>query len=102
MIWFGIFISGILNFFLKFLPLSFFDVSKINPKIKQLLTFVPSAVFPAIIFPGIFLDNDGNFDLENNPRILSSIIALIVAILSKNILSTIFAGLAVYWLIIFV
>lgn len=102
MIWYGIFISGILNFFTKFLSLSFFDAIKISPKVKQLLIYVPSAVFPAIIFPGILLDINGSFDLENNPKILASIIAIITAIISKNILSTIFAGLAVYWLIIFI
>ncbi|MSP10412.1 MAG: AzlD domain-containing protein [Pelagibacteraceae bacterium] len=102
MIWYGIFISGILNFFTKFLSLSFFDAIKISPKVKQLLIYVPSAVFPAIIFPGILLDINGSFDLENNPKILASIIAIITAIISKNIVSTIFAGLAVYWLIIFI
>ncbi len=102
MIWYGILISGILNFFTKFLSLSFFDAIKISPKVKQLLIYVPSAVFPAIIFPGILLDINGSFDLENNPKILASIIAIITAIISKNIVSTIFAGLAVYWLIIFI
>lgn len=102
MIWYGIFISGILNFLTKFLSLSFFDAIKISPKVKQLLIYVPSAVFPAIIFPGILLDINGSFDLENNPKILASIIAIITAIISKNIVSTIFAGLAVYWLIIFI
>jgi len=63
---------------------------------------VPSAVFPAIIFPAIFLDNSGLLDLENNPKILASIIAIIAGFLSKNIIATIFAGLASYWFLIFV
>jgi branched-subunit amino acid transport protein len=54
MIWYGIVISGILNFLTKFLSLTYFDTSKMNPFVKKILSYVPSAVFPAIIFPGIF------------------------------------------------
>ena len=102
MIWYGIVISGILNFLTKFLSLSYFDTSKMNPKVKLILSYVPSAVFPAIIFPGIFIDLNGSIDLENNPKILASIIAVIVGVLSKNILATIFTGLAAYWYLIFI
>tara|TARA_B110000259_G_C13802735_1_gene317386 strand:- start:92 stop:400 length:309 start_codon:yes stop_codon:yes gene_type:complete len=101
MIWFGIVISGILNFLTKFLSLSYFDTSKMNPRIRQILIYVPSAVFPAIIFPGIFIDINGGVDLENNPKILASVIAVLVGVFSKNILATIFAGLTTYWFIIF-
>ena len=101
MIWSGIVISGILNFLTKFLSLSYFDTSKMNPRIRQILIYVPSAVFPAIIFPGIFIDINGGVDLENNPKILASVIAVLVGVFSKNILATIFAGLAAYWFLIF-
>ena len=49
MIWYGIIISGILNFLTKFLSLSYFDTSKMCPKVKQILSYVHSAVFSAII-----------------------------------------------------
>ena len=73
-----------------------------NPRFKKILSYVPSAVFPAIIFPGIFMDNSGGLNLENNPKILASIIAIFVGVFSKNILATIFAGLATYWFLIFI
>tara|TARA_B100000768_G_C11093831_1_gene296110 strand:+ start:375 stop:683 length:309 start_codon:yes stop_codon:yes gene_type:complete len=101
MIWFGIIISGILNFLTKFLSLSYFDTSKMNPRVRQILIYVPSAVFPAIIFPGIFIDINGGVDLESNPKILASVIAVLVGVASKNILATIFTGLATYWFLIF-
>jgi len=102
MIWYGIIISGILNFLTKFLSLSYFDTSKMSSKIKQILSYVPSAVFPAIIFPGIFIDINGSLDLENNPKILASVIAVIIGVFSKNILATIFGGLTAYWFLIFI
>ena len=102
MISYGIVISGVLNFLTKFLSLSYFDTSKMNPRVKQILTYVPSAVFPAIIFPGILIDTNGDLDIVNNPKILASIIALIVGVFSRNIIATILAGLAAYWFIIFI
>ena len=73
-----------------------------NDRIREVLSYVPSAIFPAIIFPAIFLDNTGSFELMNNPKILAAIIATGVGIFSRSILATIFSGLASYWAIIFI
>ena len=102
MIWVGMIAAGILNFLSKFLSLNYFDASKMNPIVRQILAYVPSAIFPAIIFPAIFLSETGNLDLENNPKIYASIVAVIIGVLSKNIIATIISGLAAYWIIIFV
>ena len=102
MIWVGMIAAGILNFLSKFLSLNYFDASKMNPIVRQILAYVPSAIFPAIIFPAIFLSETGNLDLENNPKIYASIVAVIIGVLSKNIIATIISGLASYWFIIFV
>ena len=72
-----------------------------NKNTKIVLSYVPSAIFPAIIFPLIFLNNSGDLDLENNPKILAAIVAIIVGYLSKNVLATIFSGLISYWFLIF-
>ena len=73
-----------------------------NDKIREILSYVPSAIFPAIIFPAIFLDEMGTLQLNENPKILAAIIAMIIGILSRNILATIFFGLASYWTIIYI
>ena len=73
-----------------------------NDRIREVLSYVPSAIFPAIIFPAIFLDNSGSFLIENNPKIIAAIIATAVGIFSRSIIATIFFGLAAYWLIIFI
>ena len=102
MIWVGMIAAGILNFLSKFLSLNYLDASKMNPIVRQILAYVPSAIFPAIIFPAIFLSETGNLDLENNPKIYASIVAIIIGVLSKNIIATIISGLVSYWFIIFV
>tara|TARA_B100000614_G_scaffold222131_1_gene209751 strand:- start:240 stop:494 length:255 start_codon:yes stop_codon:yes gene_type:complete len=73
-----------------------------NNRVRDVLSYVPSAIFPAIIFPAIFLDDFGQLQLENNPKILAAGIAMIIGILSRSIIATIFSGLASYWFLIFV
>ena len=73
-----------------------------NDRIREILTYVPSAIFPAIIFPAIFLDNMGLIEFDDNPKILAAFIAMIFGIISRNIIATIFSGLLSYWTIIFI
>ena len=73
-----------------------------NDRIREVLSYVPSAIFPAIIFPAIFLDNSGSMQIEDNPKIIAAIIAMIVGVLSKNIIGTILSGLLSYWMIIYI
>tara|TARA_B100001113_G_C20579673_1_gene392598 strand:+ start:109 stop:360 length:252 start_codon:yes stop_codon:yes gene_type:complete len=72
-----------------------------NNKVREILSYVPSAIFPAIIFPAILLDDTGSLLLNDNPKILAGFIAVVIGIITKNILATIFAGLISYWFIIF-
>ena len=73
-----------------------------NDRIREILSFVPSAIFPAIIFPAIFINDTGSFQIEDNPKIIAAIIAVIIGIYSRSIIATIFSGLASYWFIIFI
>ena len=93
---------GLVTFFSRFLMIAILKKEMFTDRIREVLSFVPSAVFPAIIFPAIFLDTTGNLIIENNPKILASLIAVIVGVLSKNVIATIFGGLAVYWYMIFI
>ena len=102
MTWVTLIIAGIITYLLRFSMIALIKENSLSEKTKIVLSYVPSAVFPAIIFPAIFLDNSGLLDLENNPKILASIIAIIAGFMSKNIIATIFAGLASYWFLIFV
>jgi branched-subunit amino acid transport protein len=74
----------------------------LNEKTKKVLSFVPSAIFPAIIFPPIFLDSAGSIDIESNPKILASVFAIIIGYFTRSIIGTIFSGLISYWFLIFV
>ena len=100
--WGLIIYCGIITYLTRFSMIAILKKEMFNDKIREVLSYVPSAIFPAIIFPAIFLDNAGSFEFENNPKILAAAIAMIIGILSKNIIATIFSGLASYWFLIFV
>ena len=100
--WSLIIYCGIVTYLTRFSMIAILKKEMFNKKIRNILSYVPSAIFPAIIFPAIFLDDLGQFQLENNPKILAAAIATFVGILSRNIIATIFSGLASYWFIIFV
>ena len=100
--WALIIYCGLITFLTRFSMIALLKKEMFNDRIREVLSYVPSAIFPAIIFPAIFLDEWGFLQFENNPKILASIIAVIVGMLSKNIIATIVAGLAVYWFLIFI
>ena len=100
--WSLIVYCGVITFFTRFSMIFLLKKDILNNKSKKILSYVPAAIFPAIIFPPIFLDNSGSLDLENNPKILAAVIAILVGYNSKNIIATIFAGLISYWFLIFV
>ena len=100
--WALIIYCGLITYFTRFSMIALLKKEMFNDRAREILSYVPSAIFPAIIFPAIFLDDLGAFQFEDNPKILAAAIAMIIGILSKNIIATIFTGLASYWFLIFV
>tara|TARA_Y100001936_G_C16038223_1_gene649895 strand:- start:1060 stop:1374 length:315 start_codon:yes stop_codon:yes gene_type:complete len=100
--WALIIYCGIITYLTRFSMIAILKKEMFNDRLREVLSYVPSAIFPAIIFPAIFLDDLGQFQLEDNPKILAAAIAMIIGILSRNIIATIFFGLASYWFLIFI
>ena len=100
--WALIIYCGIVTYLTRFSMIAILKKEMFNNRIREILSYVPAAIFPAIIFPAIFLDNSGSFHFENNPKILASIVAVIFGMLSNNILATIISGLTAYWFLIFI
>ena len=100
--WSTIIYCGIITYLTRFSMIFLLKEDILNNKTKKVLSYVPSAIFPAIIFPPIFLDNAGSLDLDNNPKILAAIFAIIIGYFSKNIIATISAGLISYLFLIFI
>ena len=102
MTWLSIILAGILTYFTRMTMITLVNRDMLGDKIKAVLEYVPSAVFPAIIFPAIFINDYGLFVEINDPKIFAAVVAVIVGYLSKNIIATISSGLVSYWFLIFV
>ena len=100
--WTLIIYCGLITYLTRFTMIALIKKEMFNDRIREILSFVPSAIFPAIIFPAIFINETGLFQIEENPKILAGIIAMVIGILSRSIIATIFSGLASYWFLIFV
>jgi|TARA_B100000508_G_C11435250_1_gene265664 branched-subunit amino acid transport protein len=100
--WSLIIYCGIITYLTRFSMIALIKKEMFNDRIREILSYVPSAIFPAIIFPAIFINDSGLFQIEDNPKIIAALIAMIIGIFSRSILATIFSGLASYWFLIFV
>ena len=101
MTWLTIIISGIVTYFSRMAMVCLINREMLGPKVKQVLNYVPAAVFPAIIFPGVFFNDFGTLVAISDPKIYGAVVALVVGFYSKSIIATILSGLLSYWLIIF-
>ena len=102
MTWLSIIVAGILTYLTRMTMVALVSRDMLGDKIKAVLAYVPSAVFPAIIFPAIFINDYGAYIEMNDPKIFGALVAIIVGYFSRNVIATIFSGLLSYWIIIFV
>ena len=102
MTWLSIIIAGIITYFARMTMVALVSRDMLGDRIKAVLAYVPSAVFPAIIFPAIFINDYGSFIEMNDPKIFAAIVAIIVGYFSRNVIATILSGLISYWFLIFV
>tara|TARA_B100000945_G_scaffold320386_1_gene330321 strand:- start:1403 stop:1714 length:312 start_codon:yes stop_codon:yes gene_type:complete len=101
MSWLSVIIAGMLTYLTRTTMVTLINRNILSDKIKQVLSYVPAAVFPAIIFPAVFLNDYGNLVELSDPKIYGATFAIIVGYLSRNIIATIFSGLVLYWIIIY-
>ena len=101
MTWLSIIIAGILTYFTRMTMIALVSRDMLGDRIKAILAYVPSAVFPAIIFPAIFINDYGTFIEMNDPKIFGAVVAIVVGYFSRNVIATILSGLISYWIILF-
>ncbi len=102
MTWTSIFIAGLITYFTRMGMVTLIDKDIFNKNFRKILNYVPSVVFPSIIFPGVFLDDYGSFVTITDPKIYGALFAIIVGYFSRNVILTIISGLVSYWFIILI
>tara|TARA_A100000164_G_scaffold376586_1_gene413910 strand:+ start:90 stop:392 length:303 start_codon:yes stop_codon:yes gene_type:complete len=100
MSWTSVLIAGLITYFTRFSMITFVNSKMMSKKVRQVLSYVPSTVFPAIIFPAVFFNDYGNLVEFHDPKIFGILAAFIIGFFSRNVISTIFSGLLVYWILI--
>ena len=97
MIWATMAVSGLVTFLLRVSVIYQVKNSKLPGWLENILKYVPTSVFAALIFPAVFLGESGSLEFIGNPKILAALAALAVAILMKNVIITITTGMIVLW-----
>ena len=96
MIWTLMIIAGIITFLMRYSLIAIIKPESLSVTTKKVLTYVPSAVFPAIIFPVVFLNKNQSLQF-NTYEVYAFICALIIGYFTKNTILTIVTGLVSYW-----
>ena len=69
MTWTSIFIAGLITYFTRMSMVTLIDKDIFNENFRKILNYVPSVVFPSIIFPGGLLDDYGTLVTITDPNI---------------------------------
>jgi branched-subunit amino acid transport protein len=72
MTWLSIIIAGLLTYFTRMAMIALVGREMLSERVKEVLAYVPSAVFPAIIFPAIFINDYGKFVEIHDPKIFAA------------------------------
>lgn len=96
-LWLILLASGLLTFLTRLSLIVLLEKTKLPPAAQRALRLVPIAALSAIIAPQLAYYNDALLLGPANPRLLAGIFASLVAYLTKNVIATILAGMAVFW-----
>lgn len=69
----------------------------ISDRLKEIFTFIPCAILPALVAPMVFFSKGEVQTLMYKERVVALLVAVFIAYKSKNILVTIIVGLAVLY-----
>ena len=98
-IWIVMIVLGVFTFATRLSFIALLEKINLPRTLQRGLRFVPIAVLSAIIAPELGYSNNALAISLANPRLLAGIVATLVAIKTRNVLWTILAGMAVFWLL---
>jgi branched-subunit amino acid transport protein len=97
-IWLTIVAGGALTFLIRVSFFALMDRWEPPVLLKRGLRYVPPAVLSAIVFPELLI-RSGSLNLSlGNVRLLAGLVAILVGWRTRNVLLTIAAGLAAFYL----
>lgn len=90
---------GLVTFLIRYSFIAGGRRLSLDDRFQRLLRYVPPAVLSALIAPEILV-RQGHLDLDPaNPRLWAGTVAIVVALVTRNVLGTIAAGMATLWIL---
>jgi len=99
--WLTILLLGIGTFLIRCSFIYLSSRLKINDFVKNALSFIPSAIFPALITPMVFFHEGHSSILFTKERLFALLLATVVAYKTRNVLITIISGLGILFALSF-
>lgn len=94
-VWLTIFGMALVTYATRVIPLLTMR-SKFDPRLERFLSYVPPAIFAALIVPAIFAPNSS---LDLGAGMAAGLLGILIAYFSRNMAVTIVAGMAVFALL---
>lgn len=94
-------LAGIITYLMRSSMITIINSEMLSERVKNILNYVPSSVFPAMIFPAVLLNDNINLAELNDAKVIAALISIGIGYLSQNVVATIFSGLFSYWFLIF-
>ena len=91
--WAIIILCGLITFITRFIPLSGIIPNQLSPLINQTLKYIPVVVLTPMIINSLSIYNGPELFLLENSKFYAALIAVVVAIIFKNVFATIFLGM---------
>ena len=100
MIWLLMITTGLFTFATRFIMFSNLGRTSLPGWLVDALNYVPIAVLTAIIVPAVLIDPAGTtIAIVDNPRLYAALVAIAVALWTRQVILTIVAGLGMLWLL---
>lgn len=98
-LWLLILLIGLGTFALRLSFIHFWGRIELPQIVHRALRFIPAAVLAALVVPAL-IRPEGTIDLSlHNLRLIAGLLAAVVAMLTRNVLFTLAAGMAALWLL---
>ncbi len=97
--WFNIFFLSIGTFCIRGFFIFLSSRIKISTKAKEVLSFIPAAILPAMVAPMVFYHQGQVSLLFGKERLLVLILSCVFCYLFKSMLATIIFGLALLYFV---
>ncbi|MFN7453245.1 MAG: AzlD domain-containing protein [Pseudobdellovibrionaceae bacterium] len=97
--WWVVLLLGIGTFLIRFSFVGFSRHLKFTPEVKELFSYIPACLFPALIAPSLFF-GEGQVDwLLHKEKFVVAMVAILISALTRSILWTLGSGLILLYIV---